>query len=141
MPTGAFNICCPRDCVSRHNGDTSGAPLNPFFPTVPTFAVRETVSVSIRGAPRVPPLNPSETIVHSPLGVQQRGALHLHLAHPRGARHLPLLQLHQVVRRLAAREFNPFMPTVAFNICCPRDCVSQTAHVGTVGKNGLIDPM
>ena len=20
MPTGAFNICCPRDCVSRHNG-------------------------------------------------------------------------------------------------------------------------
>ena len=33
MPTGAFNICCPRDCVSRHNG-----------------------------VPRVPPLNPSETI-------------------------------------------------------------------------------
>ena len=24
MPTGAFNICCPTDCVSRHNGDTSG---------------------------------------------------------------------------------------------------------------------
>ena len=22
MPTGAFNICCPRDCVSRHNGGT-----------------------------------------------------------------------------------------------------------------------
>ena len=20
MPTGAFNSCCPRDCVSRHNG-------------------------------------------------------------------------------------------------------------------------
>ena len=20
MPTVAFNICCPRDCVSRHNG-------------------------------------------------------------------------------------------------------------------------
>ena len=29
------------------------------------------------------------------------------------------------------------MPTVAFNICCPRDAVSRTAHVGTVGKNGL----
>ena len=29
MLTGAFNICCPRDCVSRHNGGTSGAPLNP----------------------------------------------------------------------------------------------------------------
>ena len=27
MPTGAFNICCPRDCVSRHNGGASGAPL------------------------------------------------------------------------------------------------------------------
>ena len=27
MPTGAFNICCPRDCVSRHNGGTSGVPL------------------------------------------------------------------------------------------------------------------
>ena len=30
------------------------------------------------------------------------------------------------------------MPTVAFNICCPRDCVSRTANVGTVGINGLI---
>ena len=23
------NICCPRDCVSRHNGGTAGDPLNP----------------------------------------------------------------------------------------------------------------
>ena len=30
MPTSAFNICCPRDCVSRHNGGTSGAPLKPL---------------------------------------------------------------------------------------------------------------
>ena len=30
MPTGAFNICCPRDCVSRHNGGTLGAPLKPL---------------------------------------------------------------------------------------------------------------
>ena len=28
MPTG-FNICCPRDCVSRHNGGTSGALIMP----------------------------------------------------------------------------------------------------------------
>ena len=27
---GAFNICCPRDCVSRHKGGTSGAPLKPL---------------------------------------------------------------------------------------------------------------
>ena len=25
-----FNICCPRDCFSRHNGGTSGAPLKPL---------------------------------------------------------------------------------------------------------------
>ena len=30
MPTVAFNICYPRDCVSRHNGVTSGAPLKPL---------------------------------------------------------------------------------------------------------------
>ena len=30
MPIGAFNICCPRDCVSRHNGGTSGTPLKPL---------------------------------------------------------------------------------------------------------------
>ena len=29
MPNGVFNICCPRDCVSRHNGGTSVPPLNP----------------------------------------------------------------------------------------------------------------
>ena len=30
MPTVAFNICCPRDCVSRRNGGTAGAPLKPL---------------------------------------------------------------------------------------------------------------
>ena len=35
LPTVAFsqlssNICCPRDCVSRHKGGTSGAPLKPL---------------------------------------------------------------------------------------------------------------
>ena len=29
--------------------------FNPFFPTVPTFAVRETASLGIMGEPRVPP--------------------------------------------------------------------------------------
>ena len=37
--------------------------FNLFVPTVPTFAVRETASLGIMGAPRVPPLNPSESIV------------------------------------------------------------------------------
>ena len=32
-------------------------------PVRSTFAVRETVSLGIMGAPRVPPLNPSESIV------------------------------------------------------------------------------
>ena len=30
MPTGAFRICCSRDCVSGHNGGTAGAPLKPL---------------------------------------------------------------------------------------------------------------
>ena len=36
-----------------------------FRNQVPIFAVRETASLGIMGAPRVPPLNPSETIVFS----------------------------------------------------------------------------
>ena len=32
---------------------------------------------------------------------------------------------------------NPLMPNGAFNVCCPRDAVSRTANVGTVGTNGL----
>ena len=39
--------------------------INPFVPTVPTCAVRETASLGIMEAPRVPPLNPSESIVLS----------------------------------------------------------------------------
>ena len=27
MPNGAFNICCPRDCVSQHNGAPEVPPL------------------------------------------------------------------------------------------------------------------
>ena len=37
--------------------------FNPFMTA--TFAVRETASLGIMGAPRVPPLNPSESIVLS----------------------------------------------------------------------------
>ena len=41
-----------------------GAQLTHFCPPLrPTFAVRETASLGIIGAPRVTPLNPSETIV------------------------------------------------------------------------------
>ena len=47
--------------------------INPFFPTVPTCAVRETASLSIMGAPRVPLLNPSETIVLSIVSERFKG--------------------------------------------------------------------
>ena len=30
---------------------------------------------------------------------------------------------------------NPFMPTSAFNICCPRDAVSRTANVEHTGRH------
>ena len=74
MPTGAFNIYCPRDCISRHNGGTSCAPLKPLRDD---SALRTLSSLrGLRGAPEVPPL-------------------------------------------------------------CREASVSQTANVGTVGKNGL----
>ena len=54
MPNGAFNICCPRDGVSRHNGGPSGAPLKPLR----VDSVLRTLSTlrGLRGAPEVPPL-------------------------------------------------------------------------------------
>ena len=53
-PTGAFNICCPRDCVSRHNGGTSGSPLKPLRDD---SVLRALSSLrSLRGTPEVPPL-------------------------------------------------------------------------------------
>ena len=54
MPTGAFNICCPRDCVFRHNGGTSGAPLKPLRVDSALRAL-STLRGS-RGASEVPPL-------------------------------------------------------------------------------------
>ena len=54
MPTVAFNMCCPRDCVSRHNGDTTGAPLKPLRDD---SALRALSSLrGLRGAPAGPPL-------------------------------------------------------------------------------------
>ena len=32
-------------------------------------------------------------------------------------------------------DVNPLMPTGAFNICCPRDCVSRTANVESTGRH------
>ena len=44
-------ICCPRDCVSRHNGGTSGAPLNPLRDD---SALRALSTLrGLRGAPEV----------------------------------------------------------------------------------------
>ena len=62
MPNGPFNICCPRDCVSRHNGGTSGAPLKPLRVD------------SLRGAPEVPPLcretqSLGQQMLTAPLGI------------------------------------------------------------------------
>ena len=54
MPTVAFNICCPRDCVSRHNGGTAGAPLKPLRDD---SALRALSSLrGLRGTPTVLPL-------------------------------------------------------------------------------------
>ena len=52
MPTVTFNICCPRDCASRHNGGTAGAPLKPLRDD---SALRALSSLrGLRGAPAGP---------------------------------------------------------------------------------------
>ena len=43
------NICCPRDCVSRHNGGTSGAPLKPLRDDSALRAVSRTANVERTG--------------------------------------------------------------------------------------------
>ena len=59
LPTVAFsqlssNMCCPRDCVSWHNGGTVGALLKPLRDD---SALRALSSLrGLRGAPSVPPL-------------------------------------------------------------------------------------
>ena len=60
MPNGAFNICCPRDCVSRHNGGTSGAPLKPLR----VDSALRTLSTlrGLRGAPAGAPIMPRDAV-------------------------------------------------------------------------------
>ena len=52
-------------CIRAHRNVFVPGMFNPFVPTVPTCAVRETASLGIMGAPRVPPLSPSESILLS----------------------------------------------------------------------------
>ena len=54
MRSGSFNICCPRYCVSRHNGGTSGAPLKPL--RVDSALRALSTLRGLKGAPEVPPL-------------------------------------------------------------------------------------
>ena len=60
MPTVAFNICCPKDCVSRHNGGTAGAPLKPLRVD---SALRALSSLrGSRGAPYGSPIMPRDAV-------------------------------------------------------------------------------
>ena len=72
MPTGAFNICCPRDCVSRHNG---GAPGAPFKPLRVDSALRALSTLrGLRGAPDAPPIcretqSLGQQMLNAPVGI------------------------------------------------------------------------
>ena len=72
MPNGAFNICCPRDCVSRHNGGTSGAPLKHL--RVDSALRALSTLRGLRGAPEVPPLcretqSLGQQMLYAPFGI------------------------------------------------------------------------
>ena len=72
MPSGAFNICCPRDCVSRHNGGPSGAPLKPL--RVDSALRALSTLRGLRGAPEVPPLcretqSLGQQMLNAPVGI------------------------------------------------------------------------
>ena len=61
-----FNSNCDRDYKNKTPENTEREFFTHLFPPLrSTFAVRETASLGIMGAPRVPPLNPSESIVLS----------------------------------------------------------------------------
>ena len=68
----SFNMCCPRDCVSQHNGGTSGAPLKPLRDD---SALRTLLFPrGLRGAPEVPPLcretqSLGQQMLNAPLGI------------------------------------------------------------------------
>ena len=91
MPSGAFNICCPRDCVSRHNGCTSGAPLKPL--RVDSALKALSTLRGLRGAPVVPPLcretqSLGQQMLKEPLGINGLGSnnqasrVSLFISHP-----------------------------------------------------------
>ena len=72
MPSGAFNICCPRDCVSQHNGGTSGASLKPL--RVDSALRALSTLRDLRGAPEVPPLcreTQSLGMLNAPFGINE----------------------------------------------------------------------
>ena len=46
---------------------------------------------------------------------------------------------HTKVLRIIQNCINPFMPTGAFNICCPRDAVSRTANVERTGRHKWVN--
>ena len=56
-------VICPRAREEKKSLLTHFYPPLRFRNQVPTFAVRETAYLGIMGEPRVPPLNPSDSIV------------------------------------------------------------------------------
>jgi len=67
MPTVAFNICCPRDCVSQHNGGAAGALLKPLRED---SALRVLSSLrGLRGALEAPPLCRENAILNATVGI------------------------------------------------------------------------
>ena len=64
-------ICCPRDCVSRHNGGTSGAPLKPLRDD---SALRALSSLrSLRGGTRGTPIMPRDAVSRTAINVERNG--------------------------------------------------------------------
>ena len=61
MPTVAFNICCLRDCVSRHNGGATVAPLKPLSDDSVLRAL-SIVSEGFKGGTRSAPIMPIDAV-------------------------------------------------------------------------------
>ena len=85
-------MCCPRDCVSRHNGGTSGAPLKPL--RVDSALRAQSSLRGSRGAPEVPPLcretqSLGQQILNAPVGING-----LIIVLSKGGDHLPCVHTH-----------------------------------------------
>ena len=83
MPVGNYScqffICFPRDCVSRHNGGTSGAPLKPL--RVDSALRALSTLRGLRGAPEMPPLcqetqSLGQQMWNAPFGINGLTLLH-----------------------------------------------------------------